>query len=53
MFWFVVLLIASGIMSLSNKAWGNPLAFIGVGYVAFCMALVVFFAFKAIGFPLA
>lgn len=52
MFWFVVLLVASGIMSLSNRVWGNPLAFIAAGYVAFCLALVVSFAFKAIGFPI-
>lgn len=52
MFWFVVLLIASGIMSLSSKVWGSPLAFIAAGYVAFCMTLVVSFIFKAIGFPI-
>lgn len=31
MFWFVTLTIALGLMSFSQKAWGNPLTIIGLG----------------------
>ena len=38
--WFVSFVLATIVMSLSDKAWGNPLALLGVGYLGLCFALM-------------
>ena len=52
MFWFVTLTIALGLMSFSQKAWGNPLTIIGLGYLAFCLTALLGVALKTIGLSL-
>ena len=41
MAWFIGLLVALILMSVSQKTTGNPLSFIGAGFLAFCVALLV------------
>lgn len=49
MLWFVSFVVAATIMNLSDKAWGNPLAFLGVGYLGCCFALMSSVALRALG----
>lgn len=49
MLWFISFVVAAILMSLSDKAWGNPLAFLGVGYLGLCFALMGSVALKAFG----
>lgn len=49
MLWFISFVVAAMLMSLSDKAWGNPLAFLGVGYLGLCFALMGSVALKALG----
>ena len=49
MLWFVAFLLAFLLMSLSDKAMGHPLAFIGVAYLGLCFALVGGAILKVLG----
>lgn len=37
----IALCLVTLLMTLSDKLWGNPLSFIGVGFVGFCVWLLV------------
>lgn len=41
-----------GLSALSKKRLDNPLAFLGLGYVAFCVALCAGVLLKAVGLSL-
>lgn len=38
---FIALGLVALLMTLSDKLWGNPLSFIGVGFLGFCTWLLV------------
>ena len=49
MVWFFGLAAAVALMSLSEKAWGNPLTIFGAIPVGFCFAMLGSVFLKAIG----
>ncbi|WP_419830604.1 hypothetical protein [Methylobacterium sp.] len=49
MIWFVTLVVLLILMSISEKLWGNPLSFIGAGFLAFCVTLLIGVVQTALG----
>lgn len=49
MVWFFGLAIAAVLMSLSEKAWGNPLTIFALIPTGFCCALLIGVFLKAVG----
>ncbi|MCJ2067860.1 hypothetical protein MKK75_03385 [Methylobacterium sp. J-030] len=49
MVWFFGLAIAAVLMSLSEKAWGNPLTVFGLVPLGFCIAMLGSVFLKAAG----
>ncbi len=49
MLWFFGLTVAAILMSLSDKAWGNPLTIFAIIPVGFCFAMLGSVFLKAAG----
>lgn len=50
MIWFMGLVAAFILMSVSEKAWGNPLTVFGLIPVGLCFAMMGSVFLKAVGF---
>lgn len=49
MAWFIGLALLAVLMSLSDKAWGNPLTIFALIPVGFCFAMLGSVFLKAVG----